>query len=289
MIPSLSFKVTNGGMPMVQLIASDLDDTLLRDDLTISLENKQAVQAVMAQNVVFTIATGRMFAAAAPYGSELGLPKDQPIICYNGALIKRLSGETIYEAPLSVELGTRIVQFGQERGWTVNAYYNDQLYVAEMNNEVESYLKLAQVPAHEVGDLVSFVRDGERKLSKVLMIGTPEQTPGRIEEIRQEFGSAAQIVRSKAIYIEITRPDANKGRALRWLAESMGLTMEEVMAIGDSNNDVSMLKMAGIGVAVANGVDSAKQAAKYLTTSNNEHGVAEAIQDFVLRPHAASL
>ena len=274
---------------MIRLVASDLDDTLLGDDLTISLENKQAVQAVMAKNVVFTIATGRMFAAAAPFGYELGLPKDQPIICYNGALIKRLSGETIYEAPLSVELGARIVQFGQERGWTVNAYHNYQLYVAEMNAQVESYLKLAQVPAHGVGDLVSFVKDGERELSKILIISTPKQTPQRIQEIRQEFGGAAQIVRSKEMYIEITRPDADKGRALCWLAESMELTMEEVMAIGDSNNDVSMLKMAGIGVAVANGVDSAKQAAKYLTTSKNEHRVAEAIRVVVLRPYAASL
>ena len=274
---------------MIQLIASDLDDTLLRDDLTISLENKQAVQAVMASNVVFTIATGRMFVSAAPYGLELGLPQDQPIICYNGALIKRLSGETIYEAPLSVELGTRIVQFGRERGWTVNAYFDDQLYVAEMNAQVESYLEIAQVEVEEVGDLVSFVKDGERELSKVLIVSDPEQTSERIGEIRQEFGRSAQIVSSKRKFIEITSPDADKGRALSWLAQSMGIRHEQVMAIGDSNNDVSMLKMAGVGVAVANAVDSAKQAAEHVTASNNEHGVAKAIRDFVLRSQAASL
>lgn len=274
---------------MIQLIASDLDDTLLRDDLTISLENKQAVQAVMASNVVFTIATGRMFVSAAPYGLELGLPQDQPIICYNGALIKRLSGETIYEAPLSVELGTRIVQFGRERGWTVNAYFDDQLYVAEMNAQVESYLEIAQVEVEEVGDLVSFVKDGERELSKVLIVSDPEQTSERIGEIRQEFGRSAQIVSSKRKFIEITSPDADKGRALSWLAQSMGIRHEQVMAIGDSNNDVSMLKMAGVGVAVANAVDSAKQAAEHVTASNNEHGVGKAIRDFVLRSQAASL
>lgn len=274
---------------MIQLIASDLDDTLLRDDLTISLENKQAVQAVMARNVVFTIATGRMFVSAAPYGLELGLPQDQPIICYNGALIKRLSGETIYEAPLSVELGTRIVQFGRERGWTVNAYFDDQLYVAEMNAQVESYLEIAQVEVEEVRDLVSFVKDGERELSKVLIVSDPEQTSERIGEIRQEFGRSAQIVSSKRKFIEITSPDADKGRALSWLAQSMGIRHEQVMAIGDSNNDVSMLKMAGVGVAVANAVDSAKQAAEHVTASNNEHGVGKAIRDFVLRSQAASL
>ena len=161
--------------------------------------------------------------------------------------------------------------------------------MAEMNAQVESYLEIAQVEVEEVGDLVSFVKDGERELSKVLIVSDPEQTSERIGEIRQEFGRSAQIVSSKRKFIEITSPDADKGRALSWLAQSMGIRHEQVMAIGDSNNDVSMLKMAGVGVAVANAVDSAKQAAEHVTASNNEHGVGKAIRDFVLRSQAASL
>lgn len=267
---------------MIKLIASDLDDTLLDLNSQISAENKQVIQEILDQGLTFTLATGRMFQATAPFGKELGLDPKQPVICYNGALIKRLSGEVLYHQPLPVELATTIAQYGQERGWTVNLYYEDELYVAAMNQQVEDYANLAKVDVQIAEDLAGFIRDGDKELSKILIISDPNLTPGRMEEMRTLAGSEAQIVRSRDKFIEITSATAHKGAALIWLAESMGLTAKEVLSIGDSNNDLTMLQMAGIGVAMGNASDVVKKAADYETKANYENGVAYALSRYVL-------
>ena len=116
----------------------------------------------------------------------------------------------------------------------------------------------------------------------------PEENSARRELLVAEFGDAAQIVQSKRRYLEITNANALKSTALEWLVQYLGLSMEEVLAIGDSNNDVEMLREAGIGVAVANAVPAAKSEADYLTLSNNEGGVAKAIWDFALGGQAGN-
>lgn len=267
---------------MIKLIASDLDDTLLDRSSQISVENKNVIREVLDRGFTFTIATGRMFQATAPFAKELGLNPEQALICYNGALIKRLSGEVLYHQPLSVDLAATIAQYGQERGWTVNLYYEDQLYVAGWNQQVEDYADLAQVDVKVVEDLATFIQDGNKALSKILIISDPQETPGRIEEMQALVGTRTQIVRSRDKFIEITNATAHKGAALLWLAQSMGLTAQEVMAIGDSNNDVTMLQMAGIGVAVANAASRVKEVADYETAANYDHGVAQALKKYVL-------
>ena len=96
-----------------------------------------------------------------------------------------------------------------------------------------------------------------------------------------------EIASSKPQYIEITSANTTKGRALKWLAEFFGISPAEVLAIGDGNNDVSMLQAAGIAVAVGNASPAAKEAASYVTNPSWEHGVAEAIRKFVLAPDVA--
>lgn len=268
---------------MVRLIASDLDDTLLNREAQLSAENIQAIREVQAKGITFTIATGRMFQSALPFAKELGLPAEQPMICYNGALIKRLSGETIYERFLDPELALKVARYGQERGWTVNLYYQDELYVAEINEQVQSYAENAQVDVFVVGDLAQFIVDGQKRLEKILIVSEVDEVPGRIGELESLVGGEVQIVRSRQKYIEITDVEAHKGAALMWLAKFLGFSPNEVMAIGDSNNDITMLQMAGLGVAVENALPAVKAAANYLTSSHSEHGVAKAIFDHVLK------
>lgn len=272
---------------MIKLIASDLDDTLLDRDGRISRENREVVQEAVARGVIFTLVTGRMFHSAAPFAHELGLDEQQPIICYNGALIQRLSGEVLYERYLSPELAQTVAEHGRERGWTVNVYYNDELYVAEINSDVERYAAGVQVGVTAVGDLVEFIKDGGKRLAKILIPGRPEDSRDRIAELRQLVGSQVEIASSKQQYIEITSANTTKGRALKWLAEFFGISPAEVLAIGDGNNDVSMLQAAGIAVAVGNASPAAKEAASYVTNPSWEHGVAEAIRKFVLAPDVA--
>jgi len=268
---------------MIKLIAADLDDTLLDRDAKLSHENKRAVAEAAERGIVFTISTGRMFQATAPFGMELGLDLEQPVICYNGAMIRRLSGETLYEQSLPSEAAGTIVEYGQARGWTINAYFDDELYVRTLNQDVKDYAQRIGVDATAVGDLAAFIQDGNKKLSKLMVISEPEQTLARIEELRPLVGEDVLLLRSRPRFIEITNANAHKGGALMWLAQSLGFKAYEVMAIGDSNNDLSMIKMAGIGVAVANASQEIQAAADHVTAANYEHGVALAIREIALK------
>jgi Cof subfamily protein (haloacid dehalogenase superfamily) len=224
-----------------------------------------------------------MFQATLPFAMDLGLDPEQPLICYNGALIRRLSGEVIYEQPLSAELSSVIVDYGQKRGWTINAYFDDELYVSTLNQDVQDYAKRIQVGVTPVGDLLKFIEDGSKKLSKMMIISEPHQTLERIEELRPLVGGRCQLLRSRPRYIEITNAEAHKGNALTWLAQFLGLGTDQVMAIGDSQNDITMIQMAGVGVAVANAGKEVQDAADYIVDSNQDSGVAEAIAEFALQ------
>ena len=268
---------------MIKLIASDLDDTLLDRNANISLENKEAIQRAIKRGLIFTIATGRMFQATLPYAMELNLSSEQPLICYNGALIKRVSGEVLYERPLEPQLATAIINYGQERDWTINVYYDDRLFVSEINDKVNEYASYVGVDIEAVGDLAKFILEGNKGLHKILVNNEAEQTKLRIEELRELFGSQAQITNSRAKFIEITSLDAHKGQALHWLADFMGLNIKEVLAVGDSNNDLTMLQMAGVGVAVANASDYVKGQVDFITSCNHEHAIAKIFEDYVLK------
>lgn len=267
---------------MIRLIASDLDDTLLDQNSNISAENKKTIQEAINKGYNFTLATGRMFQATLPYALELGLSLNQPLICYNGALIKRVSGEVLYERPLDSQIAATIANYGQERNWTINVYYDDRLYVSEINDKVEQYASFVQVDVEAVGDLSEFILTGNKGLSKMLIINEIQQTLPRTKKLQRFFGSKVQITNSRPKYIEITSLDAHKGEALLWLANSMNLVAREVMAIGDGNNDVTMLQMAGIGVAVANASDYVKENADFTTTFHYNHAVSKILKGYVL-------
>ncbi len=267
---------------MVKLIVSDLDDTLLTDKLTISQADMDAIAQAQAQGMIFTIATGRMFVATLPFAKQLGLPPERPIICYNGAVVQSVSGQVVYENPIRHELALDIVEYCTSQGWTTNVYYHDALYVSEINSDVEYYLSFAEVPTYPVGNLGEFLQEERKAPPKILIISPEELNSTRQNLLVERYGQDTQIVQSKRRYLEITSADAHKASALEWVVQKLGITMGEVLAIGDSNNDVEMLRRAGIGVAVANAVPAAKTAADYIAASNSEGGVAEAIRRYAL-------
>ncbi|MCK9526600.1 MAG: Cof-type HAD-IIB family hydrolase [Limnochordia bacterium] len=267
---------------MIKLIASDLDDTLLDRNAQLTTKNKEAICQAIEAGILFTIATGRMFQATAPFAKSLGLGAEVPLICYNGAMIRRLSGEILYEQPLSAEISQVIVEHGQRRGWTINAYFDDELYVSTLNKEAQDYADRVRVGVTPVGSLLEFIEDGNKRLSKLMIIGEPSETMERIEELRPLVGENVHLVRSRPRYIEITNAQAHKGNALLWLAQSLGIGAHEVMAIGDSQNDLTMIEMAGVGVAVANAAREIQALAQHVVATNQDNGVAQAIAEFAL-------
>ncbi|WP_425058443.1 Sugar phosphatase YidA [Sporomusa carbonis] len=262
----------------IKLIALDLDDTLLDSKLAVSPRAHDAIRQAVARGVTVTIATGRMYRSALPYARQLGL--DVPLITYNGALIKSsLSEETLFHQPIKTELADQVLSLCRERGWYVQNYVNDELYVRELDEYANYYSRMSGVPAIAVGDRLY---DGRQSPTKMLVMAGKEDIGKIYDTFKAVFGPRLSIVTSKPTFIEITDPAANKGRALAFLADKLQVKQEEVMALGDSGNDIEMLKYAGWGVAMGNASAAVKAVARLETLGNDADGVAEAIEKYVL-------
>lgn len=262
----------------IKLIAVDLDDTLLDSKLAVSPRACEAIRQAVARGVTVTIATGRMYCSALVYAKQLNL--DVPLITYNGALIKAcLSGETLLNQPVEREFALEVMTLCRERNWYIQTYMNDELYVKEFNEHAAYYQHLSGIKPHAIGGRLYDVEQPPNKL--LLMLGVDE-----IKEayniIKARFGNKLTVAITKPTFIEITHPLANKGRALAFLADKLHIRQEEVMAIGDSGNDLDMIKYAGWGVAMGNAREAIKAAARLETLSNDADGVAEAIEKYVL-------
>ncbi len=262
----------------IKLIAIDLDDTLLDHSRTISPRARAAIAAAMAKGVTVTVATGRMFCSALPYAQQLGL--DVPLITYNGALIKcGLSGETLRHLPLDMATARALLALFRDRGWYVQVYLDDVLYVRERDANARYYETIAGVESVPVGDELWSPAGPP---TKMLAMGDPAEIPAIEAAVRAVGGDRVYTAASKANYLEMTDPAANKGAALAFLAGRLGIDRSEVMAIGDSSNDLDMVEYAGWGVAMGNASPRVKAAAQAVTEANDADGVAAAIERFVL-------
>jgi len=262
----------------IKLVAVDIDDTLITDELIIPERVKEAVAKARAQGVKVVLATGRMLSSTIPFARELGLK--EPVICYNGALIQSVDDEQpLIHHPIPLDLAREIVALGQKEGLHVNAYLDEKMYVDEINEYTEFYSSFTKAVAHPVGDLLVFM---DRPPTKLLYVCEPEIAEKWRVTLKEQYNGQLEVFRSKPQYVEFTALGVSKGAALGELAELYGLQQSEVMAIGDSFNDIPMLEYAGIGVAVANAPEIVRSKADYVTLSNEEGGVAEAINRFVL-------
>lgn len=262
-----------------RLLALDLDDTLLNDEFKISRQNADALRRAASLGVLVTLATGRMFRSALPFARELEL--NLPLITYHGALVKTAEGkETLLHRPVPLDLAKEVTSFCVERNFHVNAYIDDNLYVARHNEYSRYYQSIANVKVEEVGDLAKFLEEPPTKLTVI-------DHDGRLWDLKKELdrlhGGQLTVTVSRPHFLEVTDARATKGQALKWLADRHGIPREQVAAIGDSYNDIDMLQFAGIGVAVANAPQEVKKAADYITASNTENGVSAFLEEFLFR------
>lgn len=265
----------------IKMLALDLDDTLLDSTQRISPQCLQVIRRARETGVLVTVATGRMFRSAAPYARELEL--DIPMIAYQGALVKTLlSDEVFYYKTIHRDLAGEILELLQLRGVVHHMYCNDYLYMMEVPELARQYLEIARIEPIITHDFEGVLRQHEA--TEIMVVAAQEELLLETEaEIRSRFGSQLHITSYRNRFLEIMHRDATKGKALEVLSRHYGIERREVMAIGDSLNDLSMVEWAGIGVAMGNAEPEVKEAADFVTLSNDEEGVAEAIRRFVLQ------
>ncbi|WP_394121855.1 Cof-type HAD-IIB family hydrolase [Planococcus donghaensis] len=265
---------------MYKMIAIDLDGTLLTDELTISSDTAAAIQKAIRMGTVVTIATGRMFSSAKLIAEQLGI--HAPLITYQGAMI-RVAGEAeaLYERPVSPDIAEKLIMIAREKNIHLQVYQDDILYGDAETDKLIAYAEAVQVPYTVEPDLIGLAKKG---FTKLLFIDEPDVLAPLQQELQVLFGESAYIAKSKRTYLEVTHPEANKGSALLFLANELGIDRSEIIGIGDNHNDSELLKAAGFGIAMGNAVQEVKELADYTSLTNNDEGVLHAIDKFILDP-----
>ena len=267
--------------PDIRLIALDLDDTLLTDGLIITPRTKNAIRAAREQGIVVTLATGRMFSSALPYALELAL--DAPLIVYQGAMIAMADGRVLSHRTMDKQVCIELLAFLASLGCHVNVYHEDKLYIEQSSPEAERYGKTIRANFHIVPNLLAMMEEKTLGATKFAVLADAARVKEISAALGLSFGGRISQVASKPNFLEIGRPDAGKGAALAEMAAGLHIGQEQIMAIGDSPNDTDMITYAGWGVVMANGDDAVKGMARWITASNEEEGVAIAIEALALK------
>jgi len=260
------------------LIAVDVDGTLIGESLSISDADRLAIEAAVRAGSDVCLASGRLFSAARPYAQSLDLKG--PLIALQGAVAYDItSGDLLFCTPLDVAVALAAYDDLKERGFHLQLYYGDRLYVDELNEAAEYYLKISRVQPVVVSDLRELLTTHPPKDPgpiKLLGIATAALVEATIPQLAQVLGARANVFRSMPVFLEVTDPRATKGEALRRVAGLLGIDMRATAAIGDSDNDVPMFEAAAISFAVANASAAAKRAATHVVGPQGS-GVAQAL------------
>jgi Cof subfamily protein (haloacid dehalogenase superfamily) len=266
----------------VDLIAIDLDDTLLRTDLTISTANKRALAAAVAAGIRVILASGRNYHSMRDYAEELGLvgPGDYMISSNGAEIIHSGSGRVLDERRFTPELCRVVTGTIEAKGLPWAIYEEGIIHVSRPNPWAYEDAKLTGQPTILIEDREEHFAQG---LLKFVVPGDPEILAELVGEFSAFFGDRATVLTSKPYFLEVLPPGADQGLALVRLAAMLDLPWASAMAIGDAMNDLGMVRAAGYGCAPANAVPEVRAAARYISQrTNEEDAVADLVERYAL-------
>ncbi|PKH23563.1 sugar-phosphatase [Enterobacterales bacterium CwR94] len=267
----------------IKLIAIDMDGTLLNPQHEITPRVKKAIQAARERGVTVVLATGRPYVGVQNYLMELGLNEPgQYCITNNGALVQKAdTGECVAEVTLSFQEFLDFSRLADELG--VHFHAMDKSFLYTPNKDISEFtVHEAALTGIPLRYRALDEMDSSTRFPKVMMIDKPSLLDAAIARIPESLKQQYTILKSAPFYLEILDRRVNKGTGVGQLAEKLGIAPEEVMALGDQENDLAMIEYAGYGVAMGNAVDSVKAITPYHTATNMEDGVALAIEKYVL-------
>ena len=271
---------------MIKLIAIDMDGTLLNEKKHIEKAQKEAIHEAIEAGIKIVLCTGRPLYGILPFYKELGLHElDQEgyVILNNGCSVhKTKDWELIECAEITPDDMEHLYKFSEK--YDINFTLVDEMHYFNIGRKPTKELIIdAQFVFSDITDItLEEAKSGKYKIVKVMFLGDPEEMKKFQTEYEDTIKERYEGVLSQSYVYEVLPKGYNKGTGLKNLAEKLGIKQEEVMAIGDGNNDVEMLEYANYGVAMGNASELAKNAAKYTTDTNENDGVAKAIRKYAL-------
>ena len=261
-----------------KLIAVDMDGTLLNDDSKITERTKSAIISAVESGVLFVTSTGRPMCAVENINALFD--KDMPFILFNGAAVMMgKSRKILFSSYLELDYAKQIYDFGVSRNTPVIMWTGDRLWASIDCEAARDYQKISCVEINIIDDIEKCGKSG---VSKMLWIDTPDNIKSCQREMNEYFKGAINCHASRPEFLEFVSAEASKGLALREIGRVCGIDKSEMIAVGDSYNDMSMLEYAGFSVAMDNAPDDIKAVCSHVTLSNNDDGVAAVIDKYIL-------
>lgn len=270
-----------------KMICIDMDGTLLGKRRKISKESKAVIEKVHKKGVEIVVTTGRIYNNAAYYSHLLGV--ESPVIAANGAIVReKHTSKIIYENPIRTEQCINLVEMLYKMKFYFHFYTVDGIYCSDTLTKAltEVYmtkqigydnLKINYYVIKNIEEWKKFFKETNGKITKCIAFSLK---PDKIKSLKKELDKLEDLVYFGAgsRSVEINNKGVSKGNAVKALANYYGFKREEVVCIGDNENDISMIEYAGFGVAMGNAIQDVKDLADYITDTNKEDGVAKAIK-----------
>lgn len=268
-----------------RLIALDLDGTLTNSDKVITPHTFEVLMRAQAAGVRLVLCSGRPTYGIAALARQLKLEENGGFVlsCNGANIIDWTTGELLFRQPLEAHFVPRLLEFADAHGLPLLTYRGDCI-LATRNDSVylDEEARINQMPVEVVTDFIAEASRLEGGTPKCLIPGDPELLVELEEKMKTFFGDALSISRSAPFFLEIMAPGVGKDHSLARLLAQLDLKREQLIAFGDGFNDLTMLRFAGMGVAMANAADEVKAVADFVTLSNDEDGVAHAVEKWVL-------
>lgn len=257
---------------MIKLVATDIDGTILIPEGEFTQEVKTCINKLCLKGIKVVLVTGRMHAAAIKIAKELGLTT--PVISYQGGLVIE-NGKKLYERYLTEAQAEKIIEWAKQEKIHLNLYNNDILY-----SEIEDYEIKRYCNNQHTEFLIKNFKDIKKdKINKILAIDY--SNPDRITKYEKELPKIfpdLYIVKSTPCFLEFSNKEASKKCAVEFLQNHWGLKKEEILTIGDQNNDIALLQAGGVKIAMGNATEELKSVADCITDSVYENGFVKAIE-----------
>lgn len=262
---------------MIKLVAIDMDGTLLNSNHVIAPQNIPVIKKASASGVKVVLTTGRPLSGLQSELKTLGLvDSDQYVVAFNGSLVQSVTGEILSSTVFDFSDYLELEQLANQYQVHLDIENNDAIYTTNhnINTTVSTESYLLNLPI-QVRDLAELPQD--LLIPKCMYIDDPVKIERFVEEIPSSMQDRYNFLLSDRGYIDVAPKAATKANGLQKLANVLDIKADEIMAIGDQRNDLSMLNYVGLPVAMGNAIDDVKAVAKFVTGTNDDGGVAQAL------------
>lgn len=266
-----------------KIIALDIDGTLVNSKKEITSHTKNTLIKLQKKGKKVVLASGRPTQGVLPYARELKLKKyGGYVLSYNGGCVTEIGerNKVIYSKNFPIKYIPEICEVIKDRNVTINTYENDTIIAGNaLNDYSEIEPRVVGMPMKFVEDFASYVNFN---VIKCLLAGEPKEIEELEKIFSEKYDGKLGIFRSEPYFLEMVPIGIDKAESMDRLLKSLNLTEDEFIACGDGYNDVSMIKYAGLGVAMENANSKVKNAADYITLTNDRDGVAHVVEKFMM-------